>query len=147
MRVSGARNHIDSIAVTGEDAGHRLDHAFESFVRGKQPKREKDALALASEAILIEARLLKRQVGDAMRNQLDLLGRDPEDLLQDTRGVLAHDDEAVGSCSNLVHYNPLVQIWFAKHRMQRCDDRHFKVLQQLDNVVSRFASKNAVFML
>ena len=82
-----------------------------------------------------------------MRNQFDLLGRDPKDLLQDTRGVLAHDDKAVGSCSNLVHHNPLVQIRFAKHRMQRCDYRHLKVLQQLDNVVSGFASEDAVFML
>jgi len=85
--MRGACNHVDSIAVSGEDARHRLDHAFEPFVGRKQSKRKKDALALAREATFIEVRLLKRQIGDAMRNQIDLLGRDAEDLLEDTRGV------------------------------------------------------------
>jgi hypothetical protein len=30
--VSGARNHVYSVAVTGQDARHGLDHAFEPFV-------------------------------------------------------------------------------------------------------------------
>ena len=82
-----------------------------------------------------------------MRNQFDLLCRDIEDLLQDTRGVLAHHDKAFGACGNLVHYNPLVQIRFTKHRMQSCDDWHVKVLQQLHDVIPGFASEDSVFML
>jgi hypothetical protein len=82
-----------------------------------------------------------------MRNQFDLLGRDIEDFLQDTRGVLAHDDKALGACGNLAHYHPLVQIRFTKHRMQCCDYRHLKILQQIHDVASRLASENSKFML
>ena len=145
--MSGARNHVDNIAVVGQDARHGSNRAFEPFVGRKQPKSEKDTLALARETLLIYVRLLKRQAGDAMRNQFDLLCRDIEDLLQDTRGVLAHDDEALRACGNALHYIPLVRIRFTKHRMQSCDYRHVKVLQQLHDVASRLASEDSVFML
>ena len=118
LRVSGACNHVDSIAVTGQDARHGLDHVFEPFVRRKQTKREKDTLAVAREAILIQVRLLKRQLGNAMRNQVYFLGRNPEHLLQNMRGILAHHNKALGACGNPVHHNPLIQIRLTKHRMQ-----------------------------
>jgi hypothetical protein len=124
-----------------------LDRAFEAFVWLKQPKREKDTLALAREASFIEVRLLKRKIGDAMRNQIDPLGRNLEDLLEDTRGVLAHNDKALRACGDPVHYNPLVKIRFTEHGMQSCNCRHLKVLKQLYDMTSGFTSKDSKFML
>ena len=92
-------------------------------------------------------RLIKRQIGDAVRNQIDLAGRDFEDLLQHARGVLAHDDKALGACGDLVHNNPLVEIRLAKDSMQSCDYRHAKMLQQLQDVISGFAAENSKLML
>ncbi len=95
----------------------------------------------------VGAQTLKRQVRNAMRDQIDLLGRNVENLPQNPRGVLAHHDKALGECGNVDHHNTLVRIRFTKHSVQSCQYRHFKELQQLNDVASGFASVDSIFML
>jgi len=82
-----------------------------------------------------------------MRNQIDLLGRNPEDILQDARRVSTHDDKTFRTRGNPVHHCPLVKIRFTENCMQRCDDRHLEKLQQLHDVAPGFAAENSKFML
>jgi hypothetical protein len=72
MRVSCACDDVDSVLVAGEDARQGLNHVLESLVGREQTEGEQYKLAPDGERIFVNLRLHKRQVGDAVRNQVDL---------------------------------------------------------------------------
>jgi len=125
------RNHIHNIAVLRQDARQRLNHVFDAFVRRQQAKREHDDFSFRAEAILVKVGIDERNVGDPVRNQVDLVARDTEDLLQDLSGVLAHHNHAVRQTRDFFHHHALIGIWLAQDRVQRCHNGHVKAAQQL----------------
>ncbi len=72
-----------------------MDDVFYALIGRQQAKREQDILSFRSETIFVKVGISEGQIGDAMGNQVNLVGRDAEDFLQDLRGMLAHDDHAV----------------------------------------------------
>ena len=47
--MGDAGNHINHIAVAGQDAGQRLNNVFDPLVRREQTEREQNILAFRSE--------------------------------------------------------------------------------------------------
>ena len=57
--------------------------------------------------------------------------------------TIKRSDKAAISC----HHRALIGIRFAKHGMQRGDDRHVQAAQELQNMRAGWSAKNSVFML
>ena len=95
----------------------------------------------------MKSRLRKRQVGDAVRNQVNLLRRDPKYILQKLGRVLAHNNKTIRACGDFLQDDQLVDIWLTKNRMQSCHHWHFEVLQQPQDMAAALPSKNPVLML
>src|SRR5450432_2798542 len=82
-----------------------------------------------------------------MRNQIDFLCGNAEDLLQDVRGSLAHDDQAVREGDNFLHDCSLVWIRVAKHGVQGSCEGHAQVPEKLQDMRARRATKDSIFVL
>src|SRR5882672_7774372 len=108
MRVGDAGNHVNGITVTRQDTRQSLDYVFYTLVWGEQSKREQNVFSLRSESILIKIRIGKVQIGDTVGNEIDFVGRDLEDFLQNIGGLPAHDNQAVQQSCNLLHDHSLV---------------------------------------
>ena len=124
--MSCAGNHVNNIAVMREDFWQSQDDIFYALIGRQQAKREQNIFSFRPEAVLVEVWIGEGQIGDAMRNQIDLVARNVEHFLQDLCGVPAHDDHAVRKGRNLFHHRALVGIWIAKYRVQRGCDRHLQ---------------------
>ena len=92
VRMRYAGNHVDHVAVARQNLRQRFDYVFHSLIRRQQPKREQNFFSFRSESVLVKTRIGERQIWDAMRNQIDLVGRNVKHFLQNLRGLLAHHD-------------------------------------------------------
>src|SRR5271157_1713242 len=82
-----------------------------------------------------------------MGDQIDLVDRNVEHFLQDIHGLLAHDDQAVGKGHNFLHHRAFIGIWFAKHGVQCCSERHFEAPKQFEDMSASASAKDAIFVL
>ena len=74
------------------------------------PKLSRTSLALDAEQVLVETRIDERHVGDAVRDQVDLVRRDAVDLPQEFRAAFAHHHQPVGERRDLLQHPPLVGV-------------------------------------
>src|SRR5271166_1562022 len=82
-----------------------------------------------------------------MRNEVNFFHGNSEHLLQETRRVLAHNNETIRACGDFLHYDQLVDVGFTKNRMQSCNHRHCELLQESQDVTAGLPSKDPVFVL
>ena len=73
MRVSYAGHHVNNIGVACQNLRQCFDNVFNSLVRRKQSEREQNFFPFGAESVLVKTRIGKRQIGDAVRNQIDLV--------------------------------------------------------------------------
>ncbi len=147
MRMSYTGYHVYNIAVARQDSWQGFYDVFYALIPREQAKCEQNILSLGSEAILVEIGVRERQIGDAMRNQIDLFDWNVEHFLQDLCGGLAHDDQAVRKRRDFLHHRALVGSWIAKHGVQRRDERYAQVPQQLQDMPAGNAAKDSIFVL
>ena len=83
MGVRGAQNDVDDIGKLRHEFRKRVEHVFDAFVRRKQSESQQHLLALHAKLVLVKIRSNKRDVGNAMRNEIDLCRRRLVNLLQD----------------------------------------------------------------
>src|SRR5437762_11476198 len=79
MRVRHAGNHVNNIAVPRQNGRHRLDYVFDALVWREQAEREQHIFSFGSEAILEETGIGKRQIGDPVGDEIDLVRRRSEE--------------------------------------------------------------------
>src|ERR1044071_9723622 len=91
--------------------------------------------------------LRKRQVGDAVWNQVNLPRRDPKYVLQKLGRVFAHHNKTIRECGDFLQDDQLVDVWLTKNRMQSCHHWHFEVLQQPQDMAAARPSKNPILVL
>ena len=147
MGVGSASNDVHNVPVACDDARQGANHALESLVGGKQAEGKQHKLLFDGELLLVDLRLHKRQVGDAMRNQVDLFVWNSKYALQNAGRVLAHHNKAIRLPGNFLHDPALAGVWFAKYSMQSCHDRHVEVLKQMHDITAGMAPIDSILML
>ena len=68
----------------GKDAGQGLNDVFDALVRRQQAKSQQNFLSFRPEAVLVEIGIGERQIGNAVRDQIDLGDRDAETLPEES---------------------------------------------------------------
>src|ERR1017187_8319799 len=134
VRMGRARDDIRNIAVLRQNARQGLYDGFNSLIWREQAEGQQYRLAPNSEAVLVKIRIDKRQVGNSMRDDVNLCRRDLEDLLEKLRRVLAHLDKAVGELWVFALPVMVVGVGFARHRRKGGHDGHVESSQQLQDV-------------
>jgi hypothetical protein len=147
VRMGSARDNIDNVLVLRQDLGQSTNHIFNPFVWGEQPECKQDRLAFDTEAVLIEVGIQKREIGNAMRNHVDLAAPDFVDFLQELGRQLAHDNEAIGKLSDLFHDHQLVGVGFPQNRVQGGHHGHLQTLQQLKNMAPGWTAEDPILVL
>jgi hypothetical protein len=122
-----AEHDIDRIGVRRQDRRQGVHDVFDSLVGRQQSKGEDDRLAVQPETILAAASC--GDFGDAVRNQIDLVGRNAMDAFEQVDAGLAHHDQPLGQTGEFLEHRALRWIWFREDRVQRRDDRHAQVAQ------------------
>src|SRR5260370_391118 len=79
---------------------HGLDYVFDALIWREQAERKQHIFSFGSEAVLVEAGIGKRYVGDSVGDEIDFVRRDVKHIFQDIGGLLAHDNETIRQSRN-----------------------------------------------
>jgi hypothetical protein len=77
-----------------------LKHVFNPLVRREQAEREDDVLPLDFKAILVETRVSERHVGDAVRDDFDLVVRHAVHVPKELSAPLGHHNDLGGKIAD-----------------------------------------------
>src|SRR5208282_4253054 len=119
-----ARDDIRDITVVRQNTRQGLYDRFNPLIWREQTEGQQYGFAPNTESVLVKIRIHKRQIWDSMRDYVNLCRWNSVDLLKELRGMLAHDNEAVGDLCEFDHHAMLVRIRFTQHRMKGGHDRH-----------------------
>ena len=100
-----------------------------------------------SELGLGRVRLDKRNVGNAVRDDLDLVVRHPIDAAQQFAAFLGHHDDLRGRLDDSLQHRALDRGRLGQHGVQRRHHRHGEARQQRQDVGAGFAAENSEFVL
>ena len=142
-----AGDNVSGILVFGQDPRHRLNDVFNSLIGREQAEGEQHCFSFDTKTVLVEIGVEKGQVGNAVRNHVDLAAGHLIDFLQELGRELAHDNKAVRKLRNLFHYRELVRIRLAQNRVQRGYRGHLQAAQQMQNMASGRAAEDSIFVL
>jgi hypothetical protein len=67
--------------------------------------------------------------------------------LEECRAVAAHHDNSLGEANERVHHGALHGIWLGEDRVERRDDRHPEIAQELEHVPARLGAEDSVLVL
>ena len=122
--MSCARHDVCHVAVVGQDTRHRLYDCFHSLVRREQTKCKQHRLPTDPKSVFVKIRINEREIWNSVWDDVNLCCRHMKDVLEKLRGVLTHDNEAIGELCQLDHYATLVGVRLAQNCMQRRDNGH-----------------------
>ena len=100
-----------------------------------------------SELGLGRVRLDKRNIGNAVGDDLDLVIRHAIDAAQQFASLVGHHDDLRRRLDDALHHRALGRGRLGQHRVQRRHDRHGEPRQQLEDVGAGFAAENSEFVL
>ena len=147
IRMGRAHDNVDHIGMPGQDGRQGGDDGFNALVRREQAKAEQDGLAFHPKQILVEARVHKGDIRNAVRDVIDFLGRDAIDLLEEVNAALAHHDDPVGQGGHFLQHPELIGVGIAQNRVKGRHDRHAQIAQQGQDVAARPAAIDAILVL
>ena len=142
-----AEHDIDGIRPAFQDRRHGVDHDFDAFVGRQQAEGQDDGLAAEAELGLRLIRLDERKVGNAVRNDFDLVGRHLIDGAQQFARLLRHHHDVRRQLGDPVDDVALRGRRIGQNGMKGRDDRHGQPRQQRQDMRAGFAAEDAEFML
>ncbi len=145
MRMGGAEHDVHSVRIRVQDRGQRIDHVLHALVRRQEPEREDHGLALDAKPVLVAGG--KHRLRNSVRNQVDLVGTDSVDLLEQGRTVGAHHHQSFRQAHDLVQHPSLRRVRIGEDGVQRRDDRHAQLTQEREDRLTRLAAEDAVLVL
>ena len=110
---------VNEVGKFLEDRRHRAEHVLDPLVRGEQPERQRDVLALDPELVLVEGGIDERHVRNAVGNQVNLDLGNVVGLLQEGAGPLGHHDHPGRQVDDLVQHPALIAVGLLEHGVQR----------------------------
>ena len=85
MWMGRACDYVNHILVLRQDLRQRLNHVFDSLIRGKQAERKQYCFSFHVKTVLVEVGIQEWQIGNAVWNHVDLAARHFEDFLKELR--------------------------------------------------------------
>ena len=89
----------------------------------------------------------KRDVGNAVGNDLDLVVRHLIDAAQQFAALVGHHHDLRRGLDDALHHRALRGRRLGQHGVERRHDRHGEARQQLEDVAAGFAAENSEFVL
>ena len=99
------------------------------------------------EFVLVIVRIGKGHVGDAVRNQINLVLRRFVNAAKKLNTLFGHGHDARRKVDHLLEHQLLFARRIAQDRMQGCDYRHSEISQQRQQIAAIRASKDSEFVL
>lgn len=143
--MGGAQNDVERVRKLPEDRGERVNDVLDALVRREEPEGEDHRAAFDPEPVLAPAR--RGQERNAMRDEIDLVRADAMHVPQERPPRGTHDDEPLREGSKLVHHAPLQRIGLGEDGVQRRDDRHPELAQELKDVAPGLSTEDSVLVL
>lgn len=113
----------------------------------KRPKVRMTGRPGESELGLRRGGLDEGDVGNAVRDDIDLVRRNSIHRLQELAALFGHDDDPGRCADNPVQHAPLWWRRLGQDRVQRGDDRHGQPREQRHDVAAGLTAEDAEFML
>ena len=145
VRMRRAEHDVDGVGMSGENRRQRIDDVLDALVWRQQPEGQDDRLPVQAEAVFAAA--AGGNVRNAVRNQIDLIRGNAVHPLEQLGAGLAHHNQPLRQPRQLLEHQALRRIRFGQDRVQRRDDRHAQVPQQLEQMRARLAAEDPVFVL
>ena len=142
-----AEHDVNDVWKFADDVRQRAQGVFDALVRREQPEREQDLFARDAELVLEIIRVGEGHVGDAVRDEVNLVFRRMINVAQKFASAFAHHDEARRAADQLAHDSALIRVRLAQDRMQRGDDGHVQFAQQRQHMAARRAAENPELVL
>ena len=92
VRMSRSQDDINDVRKFLHDSSKSPNNMLDCFSGRKQTESEQNLLSLHAELILVKIGINKRHVRNAMRNHVDVVGRNRVNFLQHLPNALAHDN-------------------------------------------------------
>src|SRR5205814_9418991 len=86
--------------------------------------------------ILVESRVHELHVSHAVRYEIDLLGRNAIDFLQQLSPTFSHHDKTIRQRIELLHDESLRLVRFTQHSVERRHHGHMQIAQQSKQMTS-----------
>ena len=113
----------------------------------RRPKVRMTVFPLEPKLRLGGVRLHERTIRYSVRDDLDLVGRLRMHGQQDRATFFRHDDDLCRNVYDLSRYFALGRRGICEHRVKCRDDGHVEAGEKPDDVDSRLATKDSVFVL
>jgi len=104
-------------------------------------------LSFHAELVLIEIRIDKGHVENAVGNEINLFGWDIVNLLQHLGASLAHDDETGGKYGEFLQDAALIGAGALQNGVERCDDWNSQIAQKCEDEAAGRTTEDAILML
>ena len=147
VRVRFTEHDIDQVGMLADQLWQRPNCVFNTLARREQAERQHHLAALDAELVLVDSRVDKRDIRNAVRDHLDLFRTDPIGFLKDLDGPMCHDDDPVRQVDQLDRGLENLIRGVAQDRMHGRNDRHGHVVQHGQKMRAGNAAEDAVFML
>ena len=128
--MRGSKDNVNRSWIFFDNFWKGLDRIFDAFTRREEPKREQNRPPRRVELFLVEIRIHKRDVGNAMWNDGDLLSRHAVDIPQHGGSPLRHHHELARALDQLTKDLTLFGVWIRQNGMQGHHRGHFGPPQQ-----------------
>ena len=142
-----AEHDIDRIRAALQNRRHGVDHDFDALVGRQQAECQNDRLPAKSELGLRRIGLDKRNVGNAVGNDFDLVVRHLIDAAQQLAALVGHHHDLRRRLDDALHHRALSGRRLGQHGMERRHHRHGEARQQREDVGAGFAAENSEFVL
>ena len=147
LRVRGPQDDVDRLGVPLDDRGQRGDGVLDALSGAEEAEGQQHVFTFHTELVLVEARVDKRHIVDAVGDDLDLVVVNAVHLSQHLGAPHRHHHQLVGKLDELVHDGPPGGIGLEQNRVQRGHHRHPQLAEQRQNVAPRGAAEDPELVL
>src|ERR1700691_5033048 len=147
LRMGSAKNDIDDVGAGFDDLRHGIEHCLNALVRGQQTEGQNDHLSGEVESGLGVMRFEEWEIRNSVRYDLNLAVWHIMNSTEEFVASFRHDDDSCRNVDDPTHYMVLDGRRFGEHRVQFCDNRHFKPRQKFDDVAAGLTAENHIFVL
>ena len=128
LQMVGTRrtqDDINDVREFLENPRESVQDLLNSLVGRKQPEGEQNRPPFNAKLVLVIIGIDKRYVRNAMRNEIDLGGGRPVNILQHLASAFGHGDQPGRVRDQFMHDAPLRVVGLPQDGVERGDDRHF----------------------
>ena len=142
-----AQDDINDVREFRQNLRESVQDMLNSLVGRKQPEGEQHRPSFHAKLVLVIIGIHKRDVGNAMRNEVDLGGGRPVNILQHLASAFGHGHQPGRVRDQFLHHAPLGVVGLAQEGMERGDDGHFQFAHQRQQMAAGGPAVNPKLVL